>query len=140
MSVQTYDSKKVNDLCPTALKAENEVQTDSAKFSKPDGESEMNDASGMPSTAIPPTANDATAICINGNSSSFQKSSVQTEVRQREMIQNPQQLSRDVPFSLDGNFCVQPLFLQVIRKVNGVDPSKTVFTYKEVCSNIIIIF
>ena len=42
------------------------------------------------------------------------------------------QLSRDVPLSLEGNFLVKPAFLQIIRKVNGVDPKKVIFTYKEV--------
>ena len=41
-------------------------------------------------------------------------------------------MPRDVPFSLDGTFSVNPVFLEVIRKVNGVDMSKTIFTYKEV--------
>ena len=43
-----------------------------------------------------------------------------------------QQLSRDVPSSLEGRFMVKPEFLRVIRKVNGVDPKKMIFTYKEV--------
>ena len=43
-----------------------------------------------------------------------------------------QQLSRDVPSSLEGKFMVKPEFLRVIRRVNGVDPKKMIFTYKEV--------
>ena len=99
----------------------------------------MNDVSVMSSKKIPPTTNEANdQLRVNERTSSFQKSSVQTEVRQREMIQNPQQLSRDGPLNLNGHFCVQPLFLEVIRQVNGVDPSKTVFTYKEVCSLLLL--
>ena len=96
----------------------------------------MTGGSGMSSKTIPPPANDANPVCVDGNTSLFQKSSAQTEVRQQEMMRNPVQLSRDVPFNLDGQFCVQPSFLRVLRKVNGVAPNKTVFTYKEVCSNI----
>ena len=75
---------------------------------------------------------DAGAIRINSSTSSSQDSSIQSEARQLDMINSQSQLSRDVPFDLDGNFMINPVFLQVIRKVNGVDPRKTIFTYKEV--------
>ena len=78
-----------------------------------------------------PTA-DAGAIRIDSSTSSSQDSSIQSEVRQLDMKNSQPQLSRDVPFDLDGNFMINPVFLQVIRKVNGVDPRKTIFTYKEV--------
>merc|ERR1712018_742009 len=40
-------------------------------------------------------------------------------------------LSRDAPLSLEGYFLVKPAFLQIIRNVDGVDPKKVIFTYKE---------
>ena len=63
--------------------------------------------------------------------------------QQREPMQNnlSRQLSRDAPLSLEGRFMVKPSFLHIIRKVNGVDPKKVIFTFKEVsnifCRNII---
>ena len=39
------------------------------------------------------------------------------------------QLSRDAPLSLEGRFMVKPSFLHIIRKVNGVDPKKVIFTF-----------
>ena len=81
---------------------------------------------------------DAGAIRIDSSTSSSQDSSIQSEVRQLDMknSNSQPQLSRDVPFDLDGNFMINPVFLQVIRKVNGVDPRKTIFTYKEVSTYI----
>ena len=54
--------------------------------------------------------------------------------QQREAMQNnlSRQLSRDAPLSLEGRFMVKPSFLHIIRKVNGVDPKKVIFTFKEV--------
>ena len=96
------------------------------------GESETNDTSSRSLLTSPPTA-DVHTLSTNGSSSSMQKSSIQAGNGQREMSQNSQQrIPRDVPFSLDGTFSVNPAFLEVIRKVNGVDLSKTIFTYKEV--------
>ena len=80
---------------------------------------------------MPPTV-DAGAIRIDSGTSSSQDSSIQSEVKQLDMKSSQPQLSRDVLFDLDGHFMVNPVFLQVIRKVNGVDPRKTIFTYKEV--------
>ena len=57
--------------------------------------------------------------------------SLHSESRQQQLHQNLQQTSQ-LPFNLEGKFLVQPTFLQVIRKVKGVDPINTVFTYKEV--------
>ena len=80
-------------------------------------------------TTMSPTV-DAGAIRIDSITSSSQDSSIQSEVRQLDMKSSQPQLSRDVLFDLDGNFMVNPVFLQVIRKVNGVDPRKTIFTYQ----------
>ena len=104
------------------------------------GESENNGRNGrvLQRTATPPIA-DATTISNNRGLSLIEKVSVPSEIRQQDLFQNHQQVSRDVTFSLDGKFLVQPLFLQVIRKVNGVDPSKVIFTYKEVSRNTVVV-
>ena len=116
-------------------------------YNKTAGESKTDDKIGrvLPTITYQPITADANQIFKNEELSSLHKLSVQQEVRQQDSLaknsQNSQQLSRDVPFSLEGRFFVQPLFLQVIRIgykfANGVDTCKTVFTYKEVSTNII---
>ena len=66
-------------------------------------------------------------------SSASDSTSLHLAEMQQDVSQSPQKAVQ-LPFGLEGEFMVKPSFLQVVRKIKGVDPSKTVFTYKEVSS------
>ena len=78
---------------------------------------------------LPPMSAKLTANVSNTPISG--ETSLHSESRQQQLHQNLQQTSQ-LPLNLEGKFWVQSTFLQVIRKVKGVDPINTVFTYKEV--------
>ena len=71
----------------------------------------------------------------NIGSSASENTSLALEVKQQQDVSETPRQVVQLPFGLEGKFTVKPAFLQVVRKIKGVDPSKTVFTYKEV-SNI----
>ena len=67
----------------------------------------------------------------NAGSSVSETPSLHLAEMQQDVSQSPQKAVQ-LPVGLEGQFMVKPTFLQVVRKIKGVDPSKTVFTYKEV--------
>ena len=67
----------------------------------------------------------------NVGSSVSETPSLHLAEMQQDVSQSPQKAVQ-LPVGLEGQFMVKPTFLQVVRKIKGVDPSKAVFTYKEV--------
>jgi len=48
--------------------------------------------------------------------------------------QQPISTGNSSKFDIEGRYWVKPLFLKVLRKVNGVNPTQVVFSYREVTS------
>ena len=46
--------------------------------------------------------------------------------------QQPISTGNSSKFDIEGRYWVKPLFLKVLRKVNGVNPTQVVFSYREV--------
>ena len=97
------------------------------------GKNDNNDKnSNWSKTTTTQTMADGNKGSINAGSSASENISLHLEAKQRDVFQNPQQVVVQLPFSPEGKFTVKPSFLQGVRKIKGVDPAKTVFTYKEV--------
>jgi len=136
-SIQNFDSPTTHESCPTAIEidlkdnpkisGQNALPLDHSTGNKSGGESENIDQHGASSQATMTTPlADANFTSINRGP----PTSIQSEIEKQEVNPTPHQVSQ-VPFTLEGKFLVQPSFLKVIRKVNGVDPTRTVFTYRE---------
>ena len=68
-------------------------------------------------------------------SSELEQTSGYVSANQQQVLhtsQLRQQQTSQLPSNLEGRFWVTPGFLKVIRKVQGINPAKMVFTYKEV--------
>ena len=53
--------------------------------------------------------------------------------------QQPISTGNSSKFDIEGRYWVKPLFLKVLRKVNGVNPTQVVFSYREVIINFLIL-
>ena len=53
--------------------------------------------------------------------------------------QQPISTGNSSKFDIEGRYWVKPLFLKVLRKVNGVNPTQVVFSYREVNMNFLIL-
>ena len=53
--------------------------------------------------------------------------------------QQPISTGNSSKFDIEGRYWVKPLFLKVLRKVNGVNPTQVVFSYREVNINFLIL-
>ena len=54
--------------------------------------------------------------------------------------QQPISTGNSSKFDIEGRYWVKPLFLKVLRKVNGVNPTQVVFSYREVNIDFLIHF
>ena len=103
---------------------------------RPGGKNDNNSKNGnLSKTTTTQSMTDRSNSSNNIGSSASENTSLALEVKQQQDVSETPRQVVQLPFGLEGKFTVKPAFLQVVRKIKGVDPSKTVFTYKEV-SNI----